>query len=315
MHSLEPEYVELAAASVIDEPTALRAIALERGEIFSVFEEIRFALYGAVAAITAGVGILVKQNLDHIGPLTLILTLVLAAAACYATAIRTRLRRAPRSIGGDYVLLLGALIVSADLGYTESQFHWLGTHWSWYLLILATMHAATAYTLDSRLVLSVALTSLAGWFGLEGHIGSLLQLDGVIRNSGAEAMLCAGVILLWRLIHGRLGGVVQFIDVFEHFAANLGFWGALALCASPDTRWMAVVALVAFAIVSIRHGLRTSQEAFVIYGIGYAAFGLCIVEAQTIGETVIAVAMALGTVVAALILLWQFHQRLKAIAA
>jgi hypothetical protein len=75
------------------------------------------------------------------------------------------------------------------------------------------------------------------------------------------------------------------------------------------------VALVAFAIVSIRHGLRTGQEAFVIYGIGYAAFGLCIVEAQTIGETVIAVAMALGTVVAALILLWQFHQRLKAIAA
>jgi hypothetical protein len=314
MHSLEPEYVELAAANVIDESTALRAIALERGEIFSVFEEIRFALYGAVAAITAGVGILVKQNLDRIGPLTLILTLALVAAACYANAIRTRLRRAPRSIGGDYLLLLGAFIVSADLGYTESQFHWLGTHWSWYLLILAAMHAITAYTLDSRLVLSVALTSLAGWFGLDGHIGSLLQLDGVIRNSGAEAMLCAGVILFWRLIHGRLGGAVQFIDVFEHFAANLAFWGALALCGTPDTRWVAV-ALVAFAIVSIRHGLRTSQEAFVIYGIGYTAFGLCIVEAQTIGETVIAAAMALGTVVAALILLWQFHQRLKAIAA
>ncbi len=314
MHSLEPEYVELHAANLIEESTALRAIALARGEIFSVFEEIRFLLYAAVAAITAGVGILVKQNLDHIGPLTLILTLALAAAVCYATAIRTRLRHAPRSIVGDYVLLLGALIVSADVGYAESQFHWLGTHWSWYLLILAAVHAATAYALDSRLVLSVALTSLAGWFGL-GHIGSPLQLDGVIRNSGGEAMLCAGVILLWRLIHGRLGGATQFLDVFEHFAANVAFWGALALCGSADTRWVAVVALVVFAIVSIRHGLRTGQEAFVIYGIGYAAFGLCIVEAQTIGETVIAVAMALGTVVAALILLWQFHQRLKAIAA
>src|ERR1700722_8764461 len=186
--------MELAAASVIDEPTASRAIALERGEIFSVFEEIRFALYGAVAAITAGIGILVKQNLDHIGPLTLILTLALAAAACYATAIRTRLRSVPRSIGGDYVLLLGALIVSADLGYAESQFHWLGTHWSWYLLMLAAMHATTAYMLDSRLVLSVALTSLAGWFGL-GHLGSLLQPDDVVRNSGGEAMICAGVVL------------------------------------------------------------------------------------------------------------------------
>src|SRR3984957_9617668 len=307
--------MELAAASVIDEPTASRAIALERGEIFSVFEEIRFALYGAVAAITAGVGLLVKQNLDRIGPLTLIVSLALVAAACYATAIRSRWRRAPRSIGGDYVLLLGALIVSADLGYTETQFHWLGDHWSWYLLILAAIHATTAYTLDSRLVLSVALTSLAAWFGLDAHIGSLLQLEGVIRNSGVEAMLCAGVILLWRLIHGRLQGAVQFIDVFEHFAANLAFWSALALCDSPDTRWMAVVALVAFPIVSVRPGLPPSQEAFVVYGIGYAALGLCIVEAQAIGETVIAVAMALGTVVAALILLWQFHQRLKAIAA
>jgi hypothetical protein len=83
MHSLEPEYVELTAAGVIDEIAMSRSVALERGTIFSVFEELRFALYAAVAAITTGIGILLKENLDRIGPLTLIIALALVAAACY----------------------------------------------------------------------------------------------------------------------------------------------------------------------------------------------------------------------------------------
>jgi hypothetical protein len=315
MHSLEPEYLELNAAGLIDETATARAIALERGEIFSVFEEVRFALYAAVVAITTGIGILVKDNLDHIGPLTLIATLALVSAACYGTAIRTRLRGETRTIGGDYLLLLGALMMSADLGYAESQFHLLGPHWSWYLLILAALHATTAYALDSRLVLSVALTSLAGWFGVDAHIASLFQLDSSLRNSGIEALACASVILLWRQMHRRLGGAMQFIDVFEHFAANLAFWGALALCVSPDTRLVGVLTLIALAIVSTRNGLLRSQELFVVYGIGYTAFGLCIVEAQIVRETMVAVMLALGTVITALILLWQFHHRMKEVAA
>src|SRR5438105_4617427 len=163
MHTLERELRELHAAGLIDEPTTLRAVALDRGSIFTLFEELRIALYGAVALITTGLGILLKENLERIGPITVICVLALAAAACYACAIRTHLRARTRSIGGDYILLLGTLILSADLSYGEFQFHWLGSNWSRHLLLLAALHAATAYVFDSRLVLSVALTSLAGW--------------------------------------------------------------------------------------------------------------------------------------------------------
>jgi hypothetical protein len=314
MHSLEPEYQELKAAGLLDAFAASRAIALERGEIFSVFEEIRLALYAAVAAMMAGVGLLVKDNLDHIGPLTLTMVLALAAAACYGIAIRTRLRHETRSIGGDYLLLLGALLLSADVGYAESQFHWLGSQWSWYLLILAVLHAVAAYALDSRLVLTVSLTSLAGWFGVEGPMQNLLQANDPLRNSGFNALACASTLFIWRELHRRLLGTLEFKEVLEHFAANLGFWGALALCFSANTRLLGLVILILLAFASIRKGLQNSEELFVIYGIVYAAIGLCIVEAHILADKLSAAVLELATVTAAVIVLWRFRHRMKAAA-
>ena len=162
MHSLEEELRELRSVGALDEGTTARALALERRTVFSIFKELRAALYAAVALVVTGVGILVKEHLDRIGPLTLIFALALAAGACYIPAIRAHSRRSARSPGADYLLLLGALIVSADLGYAESQFHWLGENWSRHLLLLSALHAFTAYALDSQLVLSVALATFAG---------------------------------------------------------------------------------------------------------------------------------------------------------
>jgi hypothetical protein len=315
MHSLEPEYLELHAAGEIDAATASRAIAAQRGSIFSVFEELRFALYAAVAAITSGIGILVKQHLDRIGPMTLILVLALAAAGCYAAAIRTHLRGETRSLGGDYVLLLGALLLSADVGYAESQFHWLGSQWSWHLLILAAVHAGTAYALDSRLVLSASLASLAGWFGIEGQIFTLLRLGGSLHDPGLRALACACGIFAWREVHRRVSAKTAFLYVFDNFAANIGFCGALSLSFITATRLTGVATLMALAVVCIRKGLRDGQEIFVIYGVCYTSLGLCFLALQTLPAGLPAAVMGLATVVAGVALLWFFHQRLKAAAA
>lgn len=314
MHSLETEYRELNAAGLMDDAATSRAIALERGEIFSLYEEVRFALYAAVAAIIAGIGILVKENLAHIGPLTLIVILALIAAACYGTAIRTHLRGETRSIGGDYVLLLGALIVSADWGYAESHFHWFGDHWLWGLLILTALHTTIAYALSSRLVLSLALTSLASWFGIQGHGQDLFAGENPLRSSGFQALACASTMFIWREIHLRLRFNPAFIEVLEHFSMNVAFWGALALCSTAGTRFVGVGVLIVLALVSIRKGLKHSLESFVIYGIAYTALGLCIVEAQML-KGLSAALMELATIVITVILLWRFRQRPKATAA
>jgi hypothetical protein len=89
------------------------ATVLERRALFSLFDELRAALYAAVALVITGVGILVKEHLDRIGPLTLIFALAIAGAACYVPAIRVKSRGGGQSSVTDYLLLLGALIVSA----------------------------------------------------------------------------------------------------------------------------------------------------------------------------------------------------------
>src|SRR5262249_30641471 len=188
------------------EAPARRLIAIERRTVFSLHQELRAALYAAVLLVVTGVGILVKENLERIGPLTLILALALAGAACYLPAMRARRRGTPRSAAAEYLLLLGALLVSADLGYAESQFHWFGANWSRHLLILAVLHAFTAYTLDSRLVLPVALTSLAGWFGIERGPGGIGVWQIGTAALSLRALFCAAVIFSWRMIDQRSNG-------------------------------------------------------------------------------------------------------------
>jgi predicted membrane protein DUF2157 len=312
MHSLEMECLELEKAGVVAGPDAAQAAALERGTIFSVFEELRFALYAAVAAITAGIGLLVKDNFDRIGPITLIAVLALASAGCYATALRTQWQGKERSIGGDYLLLLGALIVGADLGYAESQFHWLGTEWQWYLLILAAFHGATAYGLRSRLVLCTSIVALAAWFGIEGRVATLFSGQWSTVSLGIHAIVCAGTLLVWRAANRRLGGTKSFEPVFENFAANIGFWGALALCLTPGARLLGVAVLSALVAASIFKATRCEEEIFAVYGTAYAALTLCCLESQIIEYGLAVLLLELATVVAGALLLWSFHRNAAA---
>lgn len=305
----------MRAAGMIDEPAASQAAALERGAVFSIFEELRFVLYAAVGAITAGLGLILKENIDRMGPLALIAALAFAAAGCYATALRTRLQGKTRTIGGDYVLLLGALIVSADLGYAESQFHWLGSQWQWYLIVLTVFHGACAYALDSRLVLSLSLASLSAWFGIEARLSTLFDAGGSAGNLGAHAIFCAGTILVWRFANKRFGGSEQFESVFENFAANIGFWGALALCLTPGLRLAGVAILLVLAAACIARTLRSGAAMFAVYGTVYSALTLCCLEAQVIKDGLSATLLALATVVGGALLLWNLNQRVKAARA
>jgi hypothetical protein len=308
MHTLEPEIHALLREGAIDAALAARPLALESRGLFSLHDELLVVLYGSVTAVVAGIGLLIKNNLDHIGPVTLIAGIAVAAVLCYLPAVRALRRGAVRGLAGDYLLLLGALLLSADLGYAEYQFHLLGDNWSRHLLLLAALHGITAYALDSQLVLSVALTSFAGWLGVETQLGSPRH---AFLGMGWRSLGCGALFLAARAVHARSASRRCFETVYESFTVNLGFWGSLALLFDPATRWIGVALLAGITAVVARLGLRRSQESFVLYAIAYATLGAAWLEGVLLGEPLLVSITVLATLIWAVVLLWRARSRLR----
>jgi hypothetical protein len=275
MHTLEPEIRTLHAEGLIDDATAARALARDRGQVFSLHAELRAMLYAGVLLVMAGTGIILARNLDRIGPLAIVLAVALIAVACAVPAARAKSAGRALSVAGEYLLLLAALLLSADLAYAERQFALLGPSWSWHLLLLAVVHAAIAYAFGSPLVLAASLTALAGWFGVGGTPGDVLFLSNSTPSLGARALACALVIVAWRHADQRARPESGFSDVFDHFAANLAFWAAIAWCL--EWPWLAagLPLLAALSYASVRRGFDTGGEVFLVYGTVYAAIGTC----------------------------------------
>ncbi|HVO08794.1 MAG TPA: DUF2157 domain-containing protein [Burkholderiaceae bacterium] len=312
MLRFETELRELHAAGTLDSAATERALALDRGEVYSLHAELRLCLYAAVALITIGVGVLLKQNLQHIGPLTLLAAIGLAAGACYATALRTRRRGSVRSLAGDYLLLLGALLLSSGCGYAESQFHLFGEHWARQLLLLALVHASTAYYFDSRLLLSLALTSLASWLGIEPGLGTAWSLPHAPPDFGWRALACAALIFAWREIDRRARLAPQFLEVFDHFALILALGAGLLWCVHPEQRLAGLLLLVVLGAFAVYRGYHRSSEFMVVYGVVYPAIGLGAVCAQLIGSPLVVAVIELMLAIGALLLLWRLRAGARA---
>lgn len=304
MFSVARDIGELIDSGAIAPEQALPLIAREKRDVVSVYAELRFLTWAGVMLIVTGVGVLVKNHLDDIGPFAIALAIALGAAGCYAWA--TYKRKGAQSLVDDYILLLGALLLSADLGYIESKWHLLGTNWKEHLLVLAVIHAITAYFFDSRLVLSVSVTSLAAYLGVQR---SLDTIWGSSTDTAVRAFVCAIIVLAWRLIDAKYRKQKTFSPVFDHYAANLAFWGSLILSADRDLRLLGCAIAVALAAASAIYGFKTRSEMFVIYACIYGVIALDIAVANFIPE--LAALFIMMSSIMAVVSLFLIHAQMR----
>src|SRR5205814_1307749 len=246
MFSLEPELTNLRDEGVLTAEAAAPLIARERREIVSVFAELRFVTWLGVMLVAVGVGGIVVKHLDEIGPLAIAAAIGIASIACYAWCFWRRRAAPSPALIDDYILLLAALLASADIGYIEHQFHLLGDHWQRHFLLLAVLHGVIAYLFDSRMVLSLAIGAVAAFIGVERRPEFLWESGA---NAG-RAFTCAALIFAWRFADARFRPNPSVERVFDHFGTNVAFWGALSLMTESSTRTIGRLMGIALAAAS-----------------------------------------------------------------
>jgi len=298
MLSLEPELERLRP--LIGNATADALIARERRDVFSVHPELRILAWGGAMLLATAAGLILKNNYDRIGPIAIAALMGVAAAACYVWIWR---RRAGQSLVDDYVLLLGGLLLSADVAFVESQFHLFGDKWYRQFLIVAVVHAAGAYAYRSRVLLSLSIAALAAWLGVSRQ----WWWGGSAAEYSLRAFTCAAILIMWRVANR----VAEFAAVFEHFAANLAFGAAFALMF--EKRWLVAGCLlaIAFSIAVIAWGVRTRREAFVLYAFLYGFIAADVLLVDAVDDTGLGLLIVIVSTIVAIPSLLAIHRRLR----
>lgn len=303
MLSFEREIVQLREQGLLSSDAAAILIARERREIVSVHPETRAMAWLGVMMIASGVGVLVSKNLDKIGPLAIAIAIGLASAGCYAWSGVRRSRIVSGTLD-PYVLLLGALLLSADAGFIESQWHLLGPEWPRHFLVLAVVHGVTAYVFESQALLSLAIAAIASWLGVERTLDTFFTSEYAMAE---RAFTCAAIVAVWRTVNRR----ADFVRVFDHFIANLLMWGGLILTFNGDTRYLGAFLVLAFAGAAIGYGFAHREEWFVLYSFIYAVIAVDVVIADVLHEPVIALMFVLMSSIAAVVSLFVIHARFR----
>jgi hypothetical protein len=280
--------------------------ALVRKARFSVFTELNTLLYLGVLSFVAGVGWTIQTYSARLGDAAIVsaLTIVFFSSVYYCfyrARPYSRDQVEPSGFAFDYVLYLGCLTFAVELGYLEVRFHLLQADWDHYLLLSSFVYFALAYRFDNRFVLSLALSTLAGWFGLW-----LSRFPDLGRSLREYALAYGVIVAMAGIALHRVGVKRHFLEAYLHVSANVLFTALLSLVADRDRDWLYLAGLLGAAGIAIVEGVRFKRFAFVVYGVvyGYLAISVRVIrEIDTFTGALAYVAMSGAIVILSLVML------------
>lgn len=264
-------------------PAQMAAIAdAERTAPFSLHVELRTLLYLGVTALAGGLGALLYEHHERLGP-GLILTLMsslLLAAGWYAARHRPAFTWgvAPRtSVGADYALLLACLLLLGIGGYAQATYHIFGTRYGLATALPAVLFLFLAYRYDHRGVLALGLTALAAWVGLTVAPLNVLSNFDFLQNALRGVATGFGAALTAAAFHAEwTNRKAHFAPTYLSLGANLA--GA-ALASTLIGSWsqggaqiFGVPALAALVAVLYWFAQRTRSYWFLVLAAGWAYF-------------------------------------------
>lgn len=250
--------------------------AIVRKDRFSVFVELNALLYLGVLSIVAGVGWVIQRYVATLGDAAILSALTLLLLICFYYCFSRALPYSPGQVESpnfvfDYALYLGCLVFGVELGYIETRFHLMRANWDVYLLVSSALFFVLAYRFDNRLVLSLALSTLAGWFGLKTSRFAFISTELLRQEALVYGVLVAAA---GRSLY-KLGIKKHFTETYLHVAANIVFLALVSGVLERDSWWaLYLLGLLALAAVSVIQGIRLRRFIFVVYGAIYGYIGI-----------------------------------------
>lgn len=262
--------------------------SLVRHERFPVFVELSALLYLGVLSIVGGLAWTFREYVASLGDAAIlaILTLLMTVSFGYCFT-----RTAPYSndevespaMVFDYVLYFGCLIFSSTLAFIEARFG-IFHGWDTHLLIAAMVFGVLAYRFDNRFVLSLALSTLAGYLGLKMAIFDTLDNDRV-RLAG---LLYGAFLIGIGLLLDRQSIKKHFLDVYLQLGANAILLAAISGVLEPGSGLAYLAGLLVCSAAAIYLGVRYNRFAFVAYGTLYGYAGLSVRLLDVLGSPTLA---------------------------
>jgi hypothetical protein len=260
---------------VLSDAQARALSSLESNDPVSLRAETRVLMYAGVLFVAAGAAATVKAYFTAWGPWAIVGSLTVAAAACLAYVFRRADPWSPARVpaptaGFDYALFLACLLISVDVGYIEARWGILGGDWRRHLMASAALFLALAYRYDNRLVLSLGISSLAGWLGLE-----LNFLDDLFWGRARNYALVFGGFCAAAGVWGaRVGVKEHFLDVYLNFAVH--FVGGALLAGAYGVGWRSfhVYLLAGLCAAGVKYAFRTRRLLYLVYATLYGYAGL-----------------------------------------
>jgi hypothetical protein len=248
--------------------------ALVRRERFSLFLEINALLYLGVLSLAAGLAWTFTTYFQRLGDFFILgaLSALLAGSLYYCfsrTPAYSNEEVESPNIVFDYILYFACLVLAVELGYIEFRFEWLRDAWNNYLLFSSVVFFVLAYRFDNRFVLSLALSSLGGWFGI--HF-SILEISS-LASLRTVALLYALLVAIIGVFLQRQGIKKHFIETYLHIAATVTFVALISGLSEQNATGFLLAVLIA-SVASVILGLRFKRFMFVVYGIVFGYVGL-----------------------------------------
>jgi hypothetical protein len=247
---------------------------LVRKDRFSVFNELNALLYLGVLSFIAGAGWTIQTHFARLGDLSILFALTASFAGslyyCFTHgAPYSNAQQESPNLAFDYVLYLGCLLFGLELGFIEYRFHLLQDSWDHYLLLSALVYFVLAYRFDNRLVLSLALSTLAGWFGFR-----LFRLEWFSRSVQVDGLIYSALVAASGVALHRASIKKHFLEAYLHVAVNVALAVAVAGIFDQSASPLYFFLLLALGSASIAGGVRLTRFAFVAYGAIYGYIGV-----------------------------------------